>query len=394
MLKTIQTLATKVYPEVIDFRRRLHQHPELSFEEHETTRFICKQLEKHGVHYDLSYSDTGVVALLEGTNKSKNCIALRADIDALPIVENTGLPFASKHEGIMHACGHDVHAASLFGALLILNELKDDFQGSIKLIFQPGEELLPGGASVMIKNGVLENPKVDKIFGQHVFTELPVGMVGFRPGLYMASADELHTTITGRGGHAALAKDLRDPIVAMNHLLIELRKNIAAHNENDIPSVIGFGQIKADGATNIIPDVVKIKGTFRTMQEDWRMKAHEIMTKTATEVADRFDVTIDLGIKKGYPCLLNDEQVTLEAKKLAVEYLGEENVVDLPIRMSSEDFSFYTHNAAGCFYRLGTSNSPDDLSTPVHTSTFQVNEQALKIGSGLMAWIAYNQARK
>lgn len=387
----IQQLSESFFKDVVAFRRHLHQYPELSFKEVKTTQFIEQQLNNLGIETTREYGDTGVVGFIYGNNPEKQCIALRADIDALPIQEQNDLPFQSKHEGIMHACGHDVHSASLFGAAKILQELKSEFEGTIKLIFQPAEELLPGGASIYIKNGVLNEPKVESIFGQHVFPDLPAGKVGFRPGLYMASADELHVTIKGIGGHAALAEIVNDPIIAMSHLLIAVREGIENIKIDDVPYVIGFGKIIANGATNIIPDGVKILGTFRTMQEEWRERAHQEMEKIAQEIAKQFDVEIDFDIKKGYPFLNNDVDLTKKAKQLSIDYLGAENVIDLPIRMSSEDFASYTHFAKGCFYRLGTSNSETDLSTNVHTSTFMVNEEALKIGMGLMAFLAINQ---
>lgn len=385
----IQQLAGQYYKSAVQFRRHLHQYPELSFQEFETTNFIEQKLNELGIETQ-KFAETGIVGLLKGKNADKKCIAIRADIDALPILEQNQVDYASTHKGIMHACGHDVHSACLYGAVQILNSLKDDFEGSIKFIFQAGEEKLPGGASILIENGVLESPKVDAIFGLHVFPELEVGKVGFREGLYMASADELHIEIIGQGGHAALAKNLKDPIVVMSHLLIEIRKALQTIENKEIPYVIGFGDVQAHGATNVIPNVVNIKGTFRTMSEKWRELAHNKMRSVAQQLAKQFDVQIDYDIHKGYPFLNNDIQLTQTAKQTAIELLGSNQVIDLPLRMTSEDFSYYTHHTKGCFFRLGTS-SATDFKSSVHTPTFNIDENAIQTGMSIMAALAMKE---
>ena len=387
MIDQIKSLSEKYFDTVVAFRRHLHQYPELSFEEFQTTDYIQSKLTEIGIETTSKYAETGVVGYILGNNPEKQCLALRADIDALPIQEKNTVSYKSQNEGIMHACGHDVHSASLFGAANILYELRDQFEGTIKLIFQPGEEKLPGGAAVMIDNGVLKNPAVDAILGQHVFPELEAGKVGFRPGLYMASSDEIFITIEGKGGHAALAQDLRDPIQAMNHLLINLRKTVKDAEEDDIPYVIGFGDIQAHGATNVIPDTVKVEGTFRTMGEEWRKKAHKRMQRVARTIEEQFQVSIDLNIMNGYPFLKNNKHLTKQSKKYAIDYLGKDKVIDLPIRMSSEDFASYTHHAKGCFYRLGTAKSQTELNASVHTPIFDIDENALKTGMGLMSYL-------
>lgn len=389
LLTKIQQLAHQYFESTIQFRRHLHQYPELSFQEFKTTAFIEQQLTELDIEIQ-KFAETGLVALLNGNNASKKCIAIRADIDALPILEQNNINYRSKHEGIMHACGHDVHSACLFGAIQILNALKNEFEGCIKFIFQAGEEKLPGGASILIEHGVLDSPTVDAIFGLHVFPELEAGKVGFREGLYMASADELHIEIIGQGGHAALAKNLKDPIVVMSHLLIEVRKALETIQETDIPYVIGFGDVQAHGATNVIPNVVHIQGTFRTMSEEWRKKAHETMISVAQKLAQLFDVQINFNIHKGYPFLNNHVELTRHAKQTAVELLGQNQVIDLPIRMTSEDFSYYTHHTKGCFFRLGTS-SKTDFKSSVHTPTFNVDEQAIYTGMSLMAALAIHE---
>ncbi|MGZ4118661.1 MAG: M20 metallopeptidase family protein, partial [Bacteroidia bacterium] len=296
------------------------------------------------------------------------------------------------NEGVMHACGHDVHSASLLGAAKILNELKDEFEGTIKLIFQPGEEKLPGGASLMIKEGVLENPKPQSIFGQHVFPSMEVGKVGFRKGMYMASTDEIYVTVKGKGGHAAMPADYNNPLLIASNILLELN-NAFMKQEQKIPTVLAFGKIVGNGATNVIPEEVKIEGTFRTMNEAWRKEAHAKMKSLAEEIAKKMGGVCDFKIENGYPFLVNDEKTTTLAMKAAAEYLGKENVEELPLRMTAEDFAFFSQQAPACFYRLGTGNKSKGITSGVHTSTFDIDERALEIGAGLMAWLALNELK-
>lgn len=392
LIEQINRLANQYFDETVAFRRHIHQHPELSFQEFKTTEYIEKQLQLNGIPTTRKYAETGVVGYIEGKNPSSKCIALRADIDALPITEENTIDYRSINKGVMHACGHDVHSANLFGTACILNNLKNQFNGTIKLIFQAAEEKLPGGASILIKNGVLENPKVEAIFGLHVFPELQVGEVGFKSGLYMASSDELHITIHGIGGHAALAKNLKDPIEATNHLLIQLRKAMQDIAENNIPYVIGFGDIEAKGATNVIPDRVKVLGTFRTMNENWRQLAHKKMQTVAGKIESKFGVRIDLEIKMGYPYLYNQEELTNAATNHAIELLGEKNVKNLPIRMSSEDFAYYSHHTKACFFRLGTANGTKHKYS-VHTTKFNVHENALLTGMRLMSLLSLQELK-
>ena len=389
MKEQIQALAKSNFEAIQKVRRHLHQYPELSYQEKETGRYIAAQLEGLGIQHEHGVADNGVVALINEQDAKKRTIALRADIDALPISEQNNVPYKSKHEGVMHACGHDVHTASLLGTARILNELRFDFEGCIKLIFQPAEERLPGGASIMIKEGVLKNPSPKQIFGQHVHPPLAVGKVGFCPGKYMASTDELYLTIKGRGGHGALPQECIDPITITAQVLVALQQIVSRMAPPTIPSVLTFGKINSDGgATNVIPNIVRLEGTFRTMNEEWRKKAHKKMRKVARSVAKGFGAACDLEIKKGYPVLHNDHELTHQAKHLAMDYLGEENVVDLPIRMTAEDFAYYSQEMPACFYRLGTGNEERGLISPIHTNTFDVDEHCLEVGSGLMAWLA------
>jgi len=389
---SIKTLAKKYKKEVIRIRRELHQHPELSFKEYETNKRIAKILKANKIAFESGYAKTGIVVTIQGNHPNKKTIALRADIDALPIQETNRVKYKSKNEGIMHACGHDVHTASLLGCILILDQVKDKFTGTIKCIFQPGEELLPGGASLLIKEGVLKNPNPQSIVGQHVHPPLKVGKVGFKPGMYMASADEIYVTVKGKGGHAALPEHVVDPILIASNLIVSLQQIVSRKAPPSIPTVLSFGKINsAGGATNIIPDEVKLEGTFRTFDEKWRKKAHKLMKKLAEQMAKSMGGVCDFNIKNGYPHLYNNPDLTVHLKQAAQQYLGKKNVVDLPARMTSEDFAFYSHIIPASFYRLGTGNPDKGINSPVHTSTFNIDEEALEIGSGLMAWLAISQ---
>lgn len=393
MLKEkIKQLASEYYEEVILIRRHLHQYPELSYQEKETGLFIADKLKSYDIMHEHGCAENGVVGLIRGKNPDKKVIALRADIDALPINEANDVPYKSKKEGIMHACGHDAHTASLLGTAKILNELRSEFEGTIKLIFQPAEEKLPGGASIMIKEGVLENPKPISILGQHVHPPLEAGKIGLRPGMYMASADELYMTVTGQGGHGALPQDCVDPIVITAHIITALQQVVSRQANPTIPTVLTFGKINSTGgATNIIPNEVKLEGTFRTMNETWRSKAHQQMTKIAESMAEGMGGKCELKILKGYPALINNDELTLKTKAFAIDYLGAENVIDLPIRMTAEDFAYYTQKMPACFYRLGTGNKKKGIDSPVHTTTFDIDETSLKLSIGLMAWLAIQE---
>lgn len=388
----IQQLAQAYHPETVALRRHIHQNPELSFEEHETGKYVAAQLQQWGIQHQVGIAGTGVVALIEGKNPGKNTVALRADMDALPIIEANEVPYKSQNPGVMHACGHDVHTASLLGAAKILQETRQDWEGTVKLIFQPAEERLPGGASLMIKEGVLQNPNPTAIAGQHVHPPLAAGKVGFRPGRYMGSCDELYITITGKGGHGAMPQDCVDPILLAAHMITALQQIVSRNNDPTMPTVLTFGKINSTGgATNIIPKEVKIEGTFRTMNETWRKEAHRRMKYMAEHLIEGMGGKIDFFIDVGYPCLLNDEALTLRMRESAEDYLGVENVVDLPVRLTAEDFSYYSQEMPACFYRLGTGNVERGITSPVHSDTFDIDEEALKVGAGLMAWLAVQE---
>lgn len=390
----VKQAAQELLPRVRNIRHHLHAHPELSFQEHSTSAFICDELEALGIPYERMV-DTGIVALIEGKNPGKKIIALRADLDALPITEQNEVDYKSKNEGVMHACGHDVHSASLIGAAHILYRLRDEFEGTVKLIFQPGEEKAPGGASLMIKAGVLENPKPEAIFAQHVFPSLPAGKVGFRSGMYMASTDELYMTLTGKGGHAAMPAEYVNPVLMAATIIAALHaffmdEKTRLRSAAETPTVLAFGKIEGNGATNVIPERVYVEGTFRTMNEAWRAKAHEFMKKTAEAMAKDMGGSCEFKVENGYPFLVNDETLTDNARAAAEEFLGKENVVELPQRMTAEDFAFYSQQMPACFYRLGTASPDGKFSAGVHTPVFDIDENALETGMGLLAWIALN----
>lgn len=387
----IKQLVSDNSQEILDIRRHLHANPELSFKEFETSKYVSSRLDEWGISYQNGFVETGIVAHIEGRNPSSKVVALRGDMDALPILEQNDVSYCSKNKGVMHACGHDVHTSCVMGAAKVLNELRDEFEGTVKIIFQPGEERLPGGASLMIKEGALENPKPSTIVGQHVLPELEVGKVGFKSGMYMASADEVHFTVHGKGGHAALPHYNIDPVLITSHIIVALQQVVSRRTKPGVPCVLSFGKVEAYGATNVIPDQVQVQGTFRTMDEEWRMEAHSIMRKMAEDIATSMGGSCDFRVDVGYPYVYNDEIVTELARSAAEEYLGQENVVELDMRMTGEDFSYYTHHMPGCFYRLGVGNEQKGINSGLHTPTFNVDEKCLDVGTGMMSYIALKQ---
>ena len=385
MIDSIKNLSEKYFNKIVAIRRNIHQNPELSFQEHETSIYIKSILDSWNISYTDNIADTGILAIIEGKNPIKKCIAVRADFDALPIEEENEVEYCSVNKGVMHACGHDVHTSSMLGAVKILNELKEEWEGTIKFIFQPAEERIPGGAKQMIEEGVLENPNVENVMAQHVFPDLEVGKVGFRAGMYMASTDEIYITVSGKGGHAALPEKYNSPIIASSNLIMELDNHFT--KERNRPSVFAIGFVSADGSTNVIPKDVKLMGTFRAMDEQFRAESHKIMQKIAKNISEKYNLVIDFEIKKGYPFLKNDEILTNLSSEFAKEYLGKGNVVNLPVRMTAEDFSYFTFERPSCFYRLGIRNEEKGIVHGLHTSRFNIDEDALKVGMGLMSWL-------
>ncbi|MBM3432190.1 MAG: amidohydrolase [Bacteroidetes bacterium] len=386
MLARIQEISNKIASEVIEWRRHLHAHPELSYQEFKTAAFVQEKLQAMGIPFEIM-ATTGVIGLIQGKNPESRIVALRADMDALPIQEENDLSFKSTHPGIMHACGHDVHTACLLGAAKILQETRTEWSGTVKLIFQPGEEKNPGGASLLIQEGVLENPKPQAIAALHVNTILEAGKVSFRSGKVMASADELYFTIKGKGGHAASPHLTVDPILISSHLITALQQLISRHNHPFNPTVLSITSIHGGNTTNVIPDEVKLMGTFRAMEESWRFEAHQKIRQLSESLVRSMGGELDLHIDVGYPCVHNDPQVNEACRLLAETYLGAENVSETELRMGAEDFGFYAQQIPGCFFRLGTRNELKGIVHGVHTPRFMVEESAIETGVGLMAWL-------
>lgn len=382
----IKELASKYADEFIAVRHRLHANPELSYQEFETSRYIQSMLTSFGIPFEVK-ATTGVLGMIRGKNPDSRVIALRADMDALPIQEENEVSYRSVNDGVMHACGHDVHTTILLGAAKLLNELKDEWEGTVKLIFQPGEERNPGGASYMIKEGVLENPKPQGIIGLHVHPGLDYGKLSFRSGRVMASADELYITIKGKGGHAAAPNLTADTVLIASHLIVSLQQIISRNRNPLSPSVLSICSIQGGHTTNVIPSEVKLMGTFRAMDEEWRFKAHELIRKQATGLVEAMGAEIDLHIDVGYPTVDNDPVFNAKAWKLAEAYMGSEHVEETEIRMGAEDFGYYTQVIPGCFYRLGVRNTADGIIHNVHTPRFNIDERAIETGIGMMAWL-------
>lgn len=387
MIENIKILSKRLYEEIRGIRRHLHQYPELSLKEYKTAEYICKVLDEEGIPYTSGIAQTGIVAILKGEIPSDKVLALRADMDALPIDEQNDVDYKSANKGVMHACGHDMHMASLIGAAKILHRLKNKWGGTIKLIFQPSEESFPGGASLLIKEGVLKNPEPLGIFGQHVAPQIKTGKVGIRNGMYMASADEIYLTIKGTGGHAATPHLVNDTVLIASHIVVALQQIVSRNAKPWIPSVLSFGRMIANGRMNVIPSEVTIDGTFRTFDEQWREEVHQKIRSMASLTAKGMGAECEVRIEKGYPFLSNDDQMADHFRKCAMEYLGKENTEELDLSMTAEDFAFYSHEIPACFYRLGVCNATNKT-TNVHTATFLPDENALQTGMGLMAWVA------
>lgn len=383
----IRNLSEEYHQDVVSIRRYLHKNPELSFHEYETSKFIQDKLYDYGISFQSGIANTGVVGLIEGKNPQSKCIALRADIDALPIQELNNVDYCSVNKGVMHACGHDVHTASLLGVARVLNKLKEEWEGSIKLIFQPAEEKFPGGASQMISEGVLENPKVDKIIGQHVSPELQSGIIGMCSGMFMASADEIYITVIGRGGHAALPDRILNPVLMSSKIICALYEHFDALE--DVPSVLSIGAVDGGSAGNIVPDLVKLQGTFRAMNEEYRAKAHHKIREICQNVANEMGGICEVDIKIGYPFLKNDDKLTSNCFKNAQEFLSANEVIEISKRMTAEDFAYYTHHVPSCFYRLGVGFA-GEKERYLHNAHFDIDENALQLSVGIMAWLAVN----
>ncbi len=382
----IQQLAKTYGNEFVNIRHHLHANPELSYKEFETSAYVQQKLKEWGIPFEVK-ATTGVIGLIKGKNPGSKVTALRADMDALPITEENDVDYKSKNAGVMHACGHDVHTTCLLGAAKILNELKDEWEGAVKLIFQPGEEKNPGGASLLIAEGVLENPKPEKIFALHVHPGLEVGKLSFRNGMVMASADEIYISIKSKGGHAAAPQYTADTILIASQLVVSLQQIVSRNNSPFNPSVLSITSFQGGTTTNVIPSEVKLMGTFRAMNEEWRFKAHELIKKQTLELVSAMGAEADIHIDVGYPFVLNDEALGNASRKKAEEYMGAANVEETELRMGAEDFAYYSHQVPACFFRLGAGNKEKGITSGVHTPTFNIDERAIETGVGMMAWL-------
>lgn len=372
------------WEDFVAIRRHLHEHPELSYQEFETSKYIQDFLTQLGIPFQVM-ATTGIVGLIQGQDPESRIVALRADMDALPILEENDIDFKSQNEGIMHGCGHDVHMTCLLGATKILWETKDQWKGTVKLIFQPGEEKNPGGASLMIKAGALEKPKPQAIFGLHVHPILEIGKLSFRKGQAMASADELYFTIKSEGGHAAQPQFTGDTILAASELVVSLQKVISRNRNPFDPSVLSICSFQGGHTTNVIPKEVQLKGTFRAMNEEWRFKAHKLIEREAEGIALATGTEIVTHVDVGYPCVYNQPEITERAWTIANQVMGNENVEETELRMGAEDFGYYTKEIPSCFFRLGVRNTEKGYIHNVHTPTFMADERAIEIGIKMMA---------
>jgi amidohydrolase len=384
MIERIKALAKQYVTEFIKIRRHLHAHPELSYQEFQTSKYVQEKLTEYNIPFEIM-ATTGVIGLIKGKNPGSRIVALRADMDALPINEQNDVPYKSTNKGVMHACGHDVHTSCLLGAAKILDETKDEWSGTVKLIFQPGEEKNPGGASLLIKEGVLENPKPEGIFALHVNPQLEVGNLSFRAGKVMASADEIYITITSKGGHAAAPHLTADTILIASHLVVALQQVISRNNNPLLPSVLSITSVQGGYTTNVIPSEVKLMGTFRAMDEEWRFRAHDVIRKLSTDLVHSMGADIHLHIDVGYPAVYNNEQLNGVARNIAMQYMGAAKVHETEIRLGAEDFGYYSQEIPGCFFRLGTANKAKGITAGVHTPLFNIDESSMEIGIGMMA---------
>lgn len=390
MIGSIKAEAARRHADIIAWRRHLHAHPELSYQETSTGKYIAAQLHALGIEVREGIAGTGVIGIVRGAKPGK-AICLRADIDALPIQEKNTCDYRSTNDGVMHACGHDAHTAMVLGAGAILHALREEWGGTVLLLFQPGEEKIPGGATLVLKENALRDPVPSAIIGQHCTPELEVGKLGFREGPFMASSDELYATVKGKGGHAAQPDKLIDPIMITAHMLPRLKADFSArYGGGATPSLLAFGKVEALGATNVVPDVVKLAGTLRAFNEEQRADMHQWLPVRANEICAEQRGSCDFEVRKGYPVLVNDDALTARMRLAAEELVGAENVVRMEQRMGSEDFAFYTHVMPGCFFRLGT-GAPGQPPRGLHTPTFDIDEEALRIGSEMMVLSAFRE---
>ena len=388
LANAIRRQAEEYYSEVVSIRRHIHTHPELSKQEKNTMDFIAGKLTEYGIPFKDNVGGFGIVGIIGGSDPQAACIALRADMDALPVNETNEVAYRSVNPGVMHACGHDVHIASLLGTAKILNGMKEQFRGTIKLFFQPSEETYPGGAIQMIEAGAMENPKPDFVLGQHVFPFLKTGEVGFKPGMFMASTDEFFITVKGKGGHAAMPQTTVDPILIASHIVVALQQIVSRNANPLLSTVVTVGRFIGEGRTNVIPDTVRLEGTVRTFDEPWRSQVHDTICRIASGTAEAMGGSCEIIINRGYPYVFNNEDLTHKLISLAGEYLGENNVKSMEQKMGAEDFAYFAQHSPACLYGLGIADPAIGTGPNLHTSGFNVDESSIKTGMGLMAWLA------
>ena len=384
----IRQKAEEYFDEVVSIRRHIHQHPELSKQEKNTMDFISGKLSEYSIPFTDNVGGYGIVGIIEGRDQQGLCIALRDDMDALPINETNEVGYKSVNPGVMHACGHDVHIACLLGAAKILNSLRNEFRGKVKLFFQPSEESYPGGAIQMINDGAVKNPKPDFVIAQHVFPFLSAGQVGFRPGMFMASTDEFFITVKGKGGHGAMPQTAIDPILIASHIVIALQQIVSRNANPLVSTVVTVGKITGEGRTNVIPETVRLEGTIRTFDEAWRSKVHETLQRIANGTAEAMGGSCDITIDRGYPFLFNNEELTTRLTSMATEYLGENNVKPMEQKMGAEDFAYFANEVPGCLFGLGIADPSVGTGPNLHTAGFHVDESSIQTGMAMLAWMA------
>lgn len=371
---------------IVDIRRQLHRFPELMYEEVKTSQLVRDTLDELGISYQSGVAETGVVATL-GTGESP-CVALRADMDALPILEQTDVPFRSEVDGKMHACGHDCHTAMLLGAAKLLRERESELPGTVRLLFQPAEEGGAGGKR-MREEGVLENPRVESIFGLHVWPKLPTGTIGSRTGTFLAAAGEVMITIHGKGGHAATPHFCIDPVVTSAKVITELQTIISRNLDPLESGVISITSVHGGEAYNVIPETVQLRGTIRALTMERFHWLQERVKSLTTQIAAANDCTATIDFPgEAYPPTVNDGDVWGTVQELAGELLGQDAVHEIPPVMGGEDFAFYTEQVPGCFVGLGVRNEESGCTYHVHHPMFKADEDALPIGSALHACFA------
>ena len=389
IVEIIKGYAREYSAEVIGWRRHLHRHPELSQQEFGTMAFVADRLRDMGLHPQTGIGKTGVMAMIRGgIDPDGYCVALRADYDALPLTEATGLPFASENEGVMHACGHDMHTSSLLGAAKILTTIRERLKGSVMLIFEPSEEMYPGGARMMMDDGLFNAVMPNEIYSFHCLPEMEVGRIGMKKGRYMASTDELYWTVKGKGGHGATPHMSVDPILIASHIVVALQQLVSRNAPPMMPTVLSFGKFVGEGRTNIIPDEVKMEGIIRTFDPQWRLDCHEKIRKMSCGIAESMGGRCDLFIDFGYPPVINDDACTQQVHDNGVDYLGADNVDWLDLRMTAEDFAFFAQKIPACYFRVGI-HVPGTPYCNLHRPDLLVDERSMEIASGFEAYNAF-----